>query len=222
MLQQSGSSPVVMATSPQLPASWQQVLAEGIVSDRDRYAQLAAQFLATPKLYDEQFSLRAVSAYGKSFWASAYPDFQQLKAKPHPQAAAAQRLVSGVENLFDDLRFEVSSWLYWALLHPLEREDMFQPASLRSLSDRDLACALDAANHGLNVSMMRRRVDSATSQFGLFVEHGCGCDKHAVRVNAVEETVQCQGIPKLTLSEENLSIAYGSASIHYQHSCRRE
>ncbi|NJL55387.1 metal ABC transporter ATP-binding protein [bacterium] len=42
------------------------------------------------------------------------------------------------------------------------------------------------------------------------------------RVICLNQTIRCQGIPKLTLSEENLSIAYGSAFTHYEHSCRRE
>ncbi|MDY6784328.1 MAG: hypothetical protein SW833_17570 [Cyanobacteriota bacterium] len=178
MIQQLNSS------TAELPASWYEVLQEGKVRDRDRYVALAAQFLAIPKSYDPTLALNAVEAYGQSFLASAYPDFSQLKEKPHPQLEAAQNLVSGVELLFQDLGYEVSSWLYWALLHPLERKDIFEPASLRLLEDVELARALDSANHGLNVSMMRRRVDSATSQFGLFVEHGCGCDKHAFRLDS--------------------------------------
>ncbi|MGF1491425.1 MAG: hypothetical protein ACFBSC_03005 [Microcoleaceae cyanobacterium] len=176
-----------------LPQSWQQVLTEGCVQDAERYAALAQDFLQQTVAYDQRFVTETVEAYGESFLKASYPDFDAMlwKAKQHPQKAWAEKLVQATQALFSEFQYEVSSFLYWAILHPLEREDIFLPTSLRK-GDQKVARELDSANHGLNVSMMRRAVDAVTSQYGLFVEHGCACDKHAYRLAESDAPVQFQ------------------------------
>ncbi|NJK40030.1 MAG: hypothetical protein HC835_10940 [Oscillatoriales cyanobacterium RM2_1_1] len=177
--------------SASLPQSWQQVLANGHTKDAERYAALAQDFLRQTVTYDPSFVVETVDAYGKSFLKTAYPDFEVMfwRAEQHPQTEWAEKLVLATQALFSEFQYEVSSFLYWAILHPLEREDIFLPASLRQ-GDQKVARELDSANHGLNVSMMRRAVDAITSQYGLFVEHGCACDKHAYRLAETDARVQ--------------------------------
>lgn len=174
-----------------LPESWEQVLAEGCVQDAERYAALAQDFLQQTVSYDQRFVVEAVEAYGQSFLKSSYPHFEALlwRAKQHPQREWAEKLVLATQSLFAEFQYEVSSFLYRAILHPLERDDIFLPMSLRQ-GHPTTARELDSANHGLNVSMMRRAVDAVTSQYGLFVEHGCGCDKHAYRLAETDAAVQ--------------------------------
>ncbi|MEL7039459.1 MAG: hypothetical protein AAFO04_28175 [Cyanobacteria bacterium J06592_8] len=180
----------IQKPSVSLPQSWKQVLTEGHVQDAERYAALAQDFLQQTVSYDPNFVVETVDAYGKSFLKAAYPDFEAVfwQAQQHPQQEWAEKLVLATQALFREFNYEVSSFLYWAILHPLEREDIFLPTSLRK-GDQKVARELDSANHGLNVSMMRRAVDAVTSKYGLFVEHGCACDKHAYRLAETDAQV---------------------------------
>jgi zinc/manganese transport system ATP-binding protein len=46
--------------------------------------------------------------------------------------------------------------------------------------------------------------------------------RHCDRVLCLNQTLRCQGTPDFALSEDNLTMTYGSAYVRYRHSCQGE
>jgi hypothetical protein len=144
----------------------------------------------------------AVAHFGEAFLPEAYPDFAQIRqdiAKPNRDSNALAEvqsqagvaggaddrlsLVDIVSDLFDELSYDVPATFYWTFLHPLQRSNLFEVRSFRfSEQDLDVARKFDAILHGGYVSMLRRLIDSVSSRYGYFLEHGCGCENHLVKL----------------------------------------
>ncbi|MCG8367288.1 MAG: hypothetical protein MJA27_28610, partial [Pseudanabaenales cyanobacterium] len=99
------------------------------------------------------------------------------------QQTERMALVNIVSDLFDQLGYDVPATFYWTFLHPLQRSDLFEIRSFR-FSEQDVAVArkFDAILHGGYVSMLRRFIDSVSSRYGYFIEHGCGCENHLAKL----------------------------------------
>jgi hypothetical protein len=98
-------------------------------------------------------------------------------------------LINIVSDLFDVLGYDVPATFYWTFLHPLQRENLFELRSFR-FSEPDLAVArqFDAILHGGYVSMLRRLIDSISSRYGYFIEHGCGCENHLAKLKPCDSS----------------------------------
>ena len=143
----------------------------------------------------------AVEHYGQAFLPENYPNLDEIrqtaaaistlerteaqKAKPKQVEQKEQRLalIDTVTALFDELGYDVPATFYWTFLHPLQRSDLFEIRSFR-FSEQDLGVArqFDAILHGGYVSMLRRLIDSISSKYGYFIEHGCGCENHLAKL----------------------------------------
>jgi hypothetical protein len=193
-----------------MPASWQRIQQGKWMTEPGVYTAMAQVFLAknqqgqvlflereqSQSLKDAyragngQLAWEAVAHYGEAFLPEHYPDLpqirQQLSAQTEQQPER-QALVSIVSDLFDQLRYDVPATFYWTLLHPLQRTDLFEVRSFR-FSEPDLAVArqFDAILHGGYVSMLRRLLDSVSSQHGYFLEHGCGCESHLAKLKPAD------------------------------------
>jgi hypothetical protein len=147
-----------------------------------------------------QLAWEAVSHYGEAFLPENYPDLQQIRlqietqpesSEPSQRATTTDRLalVNVVNDLFAELRYDVPATFYWTFLHPLQRDDLFEVRSFR-FSEQDLAVArqFDAILHGGYVSMLRRLIDSISSRYGYFIEHGCGCESHLAKLKPCDSS----------------------------------
>lgn len=136
----------------------------------------------------------AISHFGEAFLPENYPDFQRIRSdlptsNPQKQDGASDcladryALIDIVADLFEELGYDVPATFYWTFLHPLQRSNVFEVRSFR-FSEQDLAVArkFDAILHGGYVSMLRRLIDSISSRHGYFLEHGCGCENHLVKL----------------------------------------
>lgn len=159
-----------------------------------------------------QLAYEAVEHYGEAFLPSSYPDFADIRQKanvafgspkapsslevsssPQDQHPERLALIDTVEGLFNELGYDVPSTFYWTFLHPLERADIFELRSFRfSEQDLGVARAFDAILHGGYVSMLRRLIDSVSSQHGYFIEHGCGCDNHLAKLKPCDTSFDYQ------------------------------
>ncbi len=189
----------------QMPESWQKIIAGDWVNEPRMYTAMAQVFLAknlrgnilflersgTQHLassYREgngQLAWEAVEHYGTAFLPENYPNFVEIRARLQNTSQQTEReaLVNIVSDLFDQLRYDVPSTFYWTFLHPLQRANLFEVRSFR-FSEQDLTVArqFDAILHGGYVSMLRRLIDSISSQYGYFIEHGCGCENHLAKL----------------------------------------
>lgn len=195
-----------------MPESWQQIVAGNWMTEPQVYTAMAQVFLAKNQLghilflersdsehlksaYCEgngKLAWEAVSHYGEAFLPENYPDLQEIRSQIRSDdAQCVQRLalVEIVSDLFDELGFDVPATFYWTFLHPLKRSDVFEVRSFR-FSEQDLAVArqFDAILHGGYVSMLRRLIDSISSQHGYFIEHGCGCENHLAKLKPCDSS----------------------------------
>ncbi|MBW4580760.1 MAG: hypothetical protein KME42_14435 [Tildeniella nuda ZEHNDER 1965/U140] len=193
-----------------MPESWQRLVTGTWMTEPRVYTAMAQVFLAKNQQGHVLFAERpetahlksaycegngllaweAVSHFGEAFLPESYPDLQQIKATL--QANDDQRherlaLVNVVSDLFDELGYDVPATFYWTFLHPLQRSNLFEVRSFR-FSEQDLGIArkFDAILHGGYVSMLRRLIDSISSQYGYFLEHGCGCENHLAKLKPCE------------------------------------
>lgn len=189
-----------------MPESWQRIMEGTWMTEPRVYTAMAQVFLAknqyghilflerpdTEHLKDAyregngQLAWEAVSHYGEAFLPENYPDLQQIRAQVQAndtQQTERLALVNVVSDLFDELGYDVPATFYWTFLHPLQRSDLFEVRSFR-FSEQDLGIArqFDAILHGGYVSMLRRLIDSISSRYGYFSEHGCGCDSHLAKI----------------------------------------
>ena len=189
-----------------MPESWQHIASSNWMTEPRVYTAMAQVFLAknqqghvlfaerpeTTHLKDAycegngQLAWEAVSHFGEAFLPESYPDMQQIReALPVNDRQQQERLalLNVVSDLFDELGYDVPATFYWTFLHPLQRSDLFEVRSFR-FSEQDLGIArkFDAILHGGYVSMLRRLIDSISSQYGYFLEHGCGCENHLAKL----------------------------------------
>jgi hypothetical protein len=189
-----------------MPESWQRIAQGAWMTEPRVYTAMAQVFLAKNQqghilflerpdadhlknAYREgngQLAWEAVCHYGEAFLPENYPDLQQIRSEVQAnevQQAERIALVNVVRDLFDELGYDVPSTFYWTFLHPLQRSDLFEVRSFR-FSEQDLGIArqFDAILHGGYVSMLRRLIDSVSSRYGYFSEHGCGCDSHLAKI----------------------------------------
>ena len=189
-----------------MPRHWRQIAAGEWMSEPRVYTAMAQVFLAKHQhghmlfleraevnhlrsAYCEgngQLAYEAVEHYGEAFLPESYPDLQQ--SQRDVQSSCSQQtermaLVNIVSDLFDQLGYDVPATFYWTFLHPLQRSDLFEIRSFR-FSEQDVAVArkFDAILHGGYVSMLRRFIDSVSSRYGYFIEHGCGCENHLAKL----------------------------------------
>jgi hypothetical protein len=190
----------------QMPVSWQQIAIGTWMTEPRVYTAMAQVFLAknqwghilflersqTAHLKDAYcegngiLAWEAVSHFGEMFFPESYPDLQAIRNQV--EASEVQQrdrlaLVNIVSDLFAELGYDVPATFYWTFLHPLQRSDLFEVRSFR-FSEQDLAVArrFDAILHGGYVSMLRRLIDSVSSRYGYFIEHGCGCENHLAKL----------------------------------------
>lgn len=189
-----------------MPESWQRILTATWMTEPQVYTAMAQVFLAKQQyghvLFLErpdaadlreayccgngQLAWEAVSHFGEAFLPESYPDLQQIRRQLQTSDAQQNErlaLVNIVSDLFDELGYDVPATFYWTFLHPLQRSDLFEVRSFR-FSEQDLAVArkFDAILHGGYVSMLRRLIDSVSSRYGYFLEHGCGCENHLAKL----------------------------------------
>ncbi|WP_421658697.1 hypothetical protein [Leptothermofonsia sp. ETS-13] len=189
-----------------MPEIWQQIARSTWMSEPHVYTAMAQVFLAKNQYGHTLFLERpdtkhlkyaycegngllaweAVVHFGEAFLPENYPDFQQIRKDllaSKPQQRERLVLVNIVSHLFDELSYDVPATFYWTFLHPLQRSDLFEVRSFR-FNEQDLAVArkFDAILHGGYVSMLRRLIDSVSSQYGYFLEHGCGCENHLAKL----------------------------------------
>lgn len=189
-----------------MPESWQRIANGNWMSEPRVYTAMAQVFLAKNQqghcLFVERpdashlkdsyregnrlLAWEAVSYFGEAFLPENYPDLEQIQKQiPGNDGQYRDRLalVSIVRELFDHLGYDVPATFYWTFLHPLQRTDLFELRSFR-FSEQDLAVArqFDAILHGGYVSMLRRLIDSVSSRYGYFIEHGCGCENHLAKL----------------------------------------
>ena len=196
----------------QMPESWQQIATGTWMTEPQVYTAMAQVFLAKNQLghilflersdnehlksaYCEgngKLAWEAVAHYGEAFLPENYPDLQQIRNQIRSddvQCVERLALVEIVSDLFDELGFDVPATFYWTFLHPLQRSNVFEVRSFR-FSEQDLAVArqFDAILHGGYVSMLRRLIDSISSQHGYFIEHGCGCENHLAKLKPCDSS----------------------------------
>lgn len=189
-----------------MPESWQRIMTETWMTEPGVYTAMAQVFLAKNQqghiLFAERpetahlksaycegnglLAWEAVSHFGEAFLPESYPDLQQIRAALQPsdgQQPERLALVNVVSDLFAALGYDVPATFYWTFLHPLQRSNLFEVRSFR-FSEQDLGIArkFDAILHGGYVSMLRRLIDSISSQYGYFLEHGCGCENHLAKL----------------------------------------
>lgn len=200
-----------------MPDSWQQIAATGEwMSEPNVYVAMAQVFLAKHQQGNVLFCDRpevahlrtaycegngllayeAVEHYGKAFLPESYPDLPGLRqqiAAASEQRSERLTLVETVNDLFNELGYDVPATFYWTFLHPLQRSDLFEIRSFR-FSEQDLGVArqFDAILHGGYVSMLRRLIDSISSQHGYFIEHGCGCENHLAKLKPCDSPFEYQ------------------------------
>jgi hypothetical protein len=190
----------------QMPSSWQRIVAGTWMTEPRVYTAMAQVFLAKNQhghiLFSErsdtrhlkpaycegngQLAWEAVSHFGDAFLPESYPDLTQIRSQikmRHNQHHECVALVNIVSDLFDELGYDVPATFYWTFLHPLQRSDLFEVRSFRfSEQDLNVARKFDAILHGGYVSMLRRLIDSISSRYGFFLEHGCGCENHLAKL----------------------------------------
>lgn len=196
----------------QMPESWQRIMTGTWMSEPHVYTAMAQVFLAKnlrghvlflersnmqhlASAYREgngQLAWEAVQHYGEAFLPENYPNFQEIRNQLQTQdvqQSARSTLVDIVSELFDQLGYDVPATFYWTFLHPLQRTDLFEIRSFR-FSEQDLAVArqFDAILHGGYVSMLRRLIDSVSSRYGYFIEHGCGCENHLAKLKPCDSS----------------------------------
>jgi hypothetical protein len=206
-----------------MPDSWQRIAEGTWMSEPKVYTAMAQVFLAKHQqgnvLFCErpeaahlksaycegngQLAYEAVEHYGKAFLPESYPNLAEIRqmvaaAEITDQIAERLALVDTVSDLFDELSYDVPATFYWTFLHPLQRADLFEIRSFR-FSEQDLGVArqFDAILHGGYVSMLRRLIDSVSSQHGYFIEHGCGCENHLAKLKPCDSPFDYQ-LPKET------------------------
>lgn len=195
----------------QMPESWQRINCGTWMREPHVYTAMAQVFLAKnlhgnilflersdtqhlANAYREgngQLAWEAVQHYGEAFLPENYPDLQAIRAQIQTDNQPIERiaLVNIVSNLFINLGYDVPATFYWTFLHPLQRANLFEVRSFR-FSEQDLAVArqFDAILHGGYVSMLRRMIDSISSQHGYFIEHGCGCENHLAKLKPCDSS----------------------------------
>jgi hypothetical protein len=196
----------------QMPESWQRIAAGDWLTEPRVYTAMAQVFLAK-NLYGQilflerpdtadlksaycegngKLAWEAVSHFGEMFLPEHYPNLlhirQQLQTDTEQQDDRLA-LVDIVSDLFDELGYDVPATFYWTFLHPLQRSNLFEVRSFR-FSEQDLAVArqFDAILHGGYVSMLRRLIDSVSSRYGYFIEHGCGCENHLAKLKPCDSS----------------------------------
>ncbi|NJO43346.1 MAG: hypothetical protein HC769_33775 [Cyanobacteria bacterium CRU_2_1] len=195
-----------------MPESWQRIANGNWMTEPRLYAAIAQVFLAKNQaghiLFLERpdtahlkeaycdgngkLAWEAVSHYGEMFLPESYPDLPQMRSQIQAndvQQADRFALINIVSDLFDALGYDVPATFYWTFLHPLQRSDLFEVRSFR-FSEQDLAVArqFDAILHGGYVSMLRRFIDSVSSRYGYFIEHGCGCENHLAKLKPCDSS----------------------------------
>lgn len=207
-----------------MPASWQTIAEGNWLSEPKVYTAMAQVFLAKHQQAQVLFfdraetthlksaycegngllAYEAVAHYGEAFLPESYPDFETIRqavSSSAHQTPEKLALVDTVSALFTALGYDVPATFYWTFLHPLERGDLFEIRSFR-FSEQDLGVArqFDAILHGGYVSMLRRLIDSISSQHGYFIEHGCGCENHLAKLKPCDSPFHYQ-LPAETRSK---------------------
>lgn len=195
-----------------MPESWQRIVQGNWMTEPRVYTAMAQVFLAKNRhghvlflerpdtahlrsAYCEgngQLAWEAVQHYGEAFLPEHYPNLdairQDMQSSP-TQSEERLALVNIVSDLFADLGYDVPATFYWTFLHPLQRADVFEVRSFRfSEADLGVARRFDAILHGGYVSMLRRLIDSVSSRYGYFIEHGCGCENHLAKLKSCDSS----------------------------------
>jgi hypothetical protein len=196
----------------QMPESWQRIAQATWMTEPRVYTAMAQVFLAknlgghvlflersdTHHLRDAycegngKLAWEAVCYFGDMFLPENYPDLLQIRQDVQcnsVQQTERLALVNIVSDLFEALGYDVPATFYWTFLHPLQRSDLFEVRSFR-FSEQDLGIArqFDAILHGGYVSMLRRLIDSISSRYGFFIEHGCGCENHLAKLKPCDSS----------------------------------
>ncbi|MEL7141616.1 MAG: hypothetical protein AAFY33_19470 [Cyanobacteria bacterium J06643_4] len=114
--------------------------------------------------------------FGHDFVKSAYPDFD-LALETASAQDGADRVVTFVREVFNDLGYALPASFYRMLLCPIERDSIHEARPMFfDPQMQGVKRAYDACLHGFNVTAMLMRVQAHASAQGLLIQHGCGCD----------------------------------------------
>lgn len=114
--------------------------------------------------------------FGHDFIKSAYPDFDLVLENARAQDGA-ERVVTFVRAVFNELGYELPASFYWMLLCPIERDSIYEARPMFfDPQMQGVKRAYDACLHGFNVTAMLMLVQAHASEQGLLIQHGCGCD----------------------------------------------
>jgi hypothetical protein len=187
-----------------LPKVWQHIAAGGQgykMRDRESFVKMAQLFLykmqeGDVELFTErsefqdqkeafttimkQLAWETLEFYGVDFHESRYPDFSLLRAsldKNDPEYKEKEAIISLTEELFEEFRYDMPASFYYVHLSPLKRDFVSQMVPLRfSEDEKKYARQWDAALHGQKVFPIQLFIQSISSKYGFFWEHGCGCN----------------------------------------------
>ena len=185
-----------------LPPIWQQIAAQEVEvahSEPDFLVALARLFYTkatdrSPEVFQSQDFQRSTGGsadfqsfysngasetlefFGHDFLRSAYPDFD-LVLKTARAQDGAERVVTFVRGVFQELGYDLPASFYWMLLCPIERDSIHEARPMFfDPQMQGVKRAYDACLHGFNVTAMLMLVQSHASEQGLLIQHGCGCD----------------------------------------------
>lgn len=114
--------------------------------------------------------------FGHDFIKAAYPDFDLALETARAQDGA-DRVVTFVREVFNDLGYALPASFYWMLLCPIERDSIHEARPMFfDPQMQGVKRAYDACLHGFNVTAILMRVQAYASEQGLLIQHGCGCD----------------------------------------------
>ena len=114
--------------------------------------------------------------YGKDFARDAYPHFETV-AEQHKDLADSHLIVDIAKACFQEFGYHFPASFYFMLLAPLRRESITQKVALRfSEQEAGNARAWDACLHAMKSFNILKKVESIHTQFGLTLEHKCGCN----------------------------------------------
>lgn len=114
--------------------------------------------------------------FGHDFLTTAYPDFERSRQTAKAQDGA-ERVIAFAQAAFEDFGYDLPASFYWMLLCPIERDSIYEARPMFfDPQMQGVKRAYDACLHGFNVTAMLMRVQAHASEYGLLIQHGCGCD----------------------------------------------
>lgn len=176
-----------------LPSVWQQI-ANGDAKvghcDPDFLVALARLFCTkgtdrSPEVFQQGFDFQSfytkgvhetLDFFGHDFLTTAYPDFERSRQTAKAQDGA-ERVIAFAQAAFEDFGYDLPASFYWMLLCPIERDSIYEARPMFfDPQMQGVKRAYDACLHGFNVTAMLMRVQAHASEYGLLIQHGCGCD----------------------------------------------